>query len=192
MKHFLCFVLLGCFFAFYSFSQENLKVLFYVVEGNDTIPVFDLPTVTVSEKIFPSKRAQRKYNRLVRNVIKVYPYAKIASAKMKKYAPIMDSLTSKSKQREYMEMIEYELLDEYGKEMMDLTFTQGRILLKLIDRETSKSTFAIIREFRGRFRAFFYQGIASIWDYNLKTQYDPEGEDKAIEEIVQRIEKGLL
>ncbi|MDD4848232.1 MAG: DUF4294 domain-containing protein [Bacteroidales bacterium] len=174
------------------YSQQTLQVLHYVVEGTDTIPIYDLPTFTVTTKNFSSKRAAKRYNRLVKNVIKVYPYAKIAGAKLKKYAPILDTLTSKSRQREYMEIIEYELLQEYGKEMMDLTFTQGRILLKLIDRETSKNTYSIIREFRGRLRAFFYQGVASIWDYDLKMQYDPEGEDRSIEEIVQQIESGKL
>lgn len=191
MKRLFLFMLLsGC--TVFGFAQQNLDVLYYLIEGQDTIPVYDLPAVTVSEKVFSSKRAERKYNRLVRNVIKVYPYAKIASAKMLKYAPMLDSFPSKSRQRDYMSMVENELLAEYGKEIMDLTFTQGFILLKLIDRETSKSTYAIIREFRGKIRAFFYQGIASLWDYDLKTQYDPNGKDKDIEEIVQRIEQGKL
>lgn len=191
MKIFWVFLFFGAIFTGFS-QHEKLDVLYYLKEGNDTIPVYDLPTITVKDRVFSSKKEKRRYDRLVSNILKVYPYAKVASLKLEKYAPLLDSFPSKSSQRQYMEIIEKELWSEYGYELRQLTFSQGKILLKLVDRETKKSSYTLIKEFRGSIRAFFYQGIAGLWDYDLKVHYDAEGEDKVIEEIVQKIEKGCL
>lgn len=89
-------------------------------------------------------------------------------------------------------MAEKELEDEFGNDIRDLTFSQGKILIKLIYRETGNSSFEIVKELRGGFTAFIFQTLASLFGYNLKTTYDPEGEDQAIEKVVQMIEAGAF
>jgi hypothetical protein len=91
-----------------------------------------------------------------------------------------------------MRQAEKELNEQFGEDLKDLTFTQGKILLKLIDRETGDISYNLVKELRGGFTATLYQGFARLWGYNLKTHYDPEGEDELIESIVLMIENGQL
>ena len=91
-----------------------------------------------------------------------------------------------------MRKAEKEINEEFGGDLRDLTFTQGKILLKLIDRETGNTSYDLVKELRGGFTAFFYQGFARIWGYNLKSDYDPKDEDELIETIVTLIERGQL
>ena len=91
-----------------------------------------------------------------------------------------------------MKELEKEIKRDYEGELTKLSFTQGRILIKLLDRETGSISYDIVKEFRGGFTAWFFQGIAKMFSYDLKAEYDAEGEDKLIEEIVQKIEAGEL
>ena len=91
-----------------------------------------------------------------------------------------------------MKTAEKEIKEEYGEELKDLTFSQGKILIKLLDRETGNTSFELVQDLRGKFTAFWYQAFARIWGYNLKVKYDPEGEDKEIEDIVVMIENGSI
>ena len=87
---------------------------------------------------------------------------------------------------------ENEIKEEYGDELKKLTFSQGKILLLLIDRETGDTSYELVKDLRGSFSAFFYQTFARIFGFNLKIQYDPNGKHRMIEEIVRLIEKGEL
>lgn len=91
-----------------------------------------------------------------------------------------------------MKQVEDELMDEYGEELKKLTISQGKILIKLVDRETGESSYDIVTEFRGEFRAIFYQAFARFFGLNMKEKYDPEGNDREIENIVKMIETGQL
>ena len=92
-------------------------------------------------------------------------------------------------QKALMKEAELKIKKQYTKEIERLTFSQGIILLKLVDRETGKTTYRIVDELRGAFTAFFYQTIARLFKYNLKENYDPNGADKEIEHIVRLIEE---
>ncbi len=150
------------------------------------------PFVLLSPKTFSSRRDQRQYNRLVRNVKRVYPYARLAGIKMEQYNEKLLQVTSDRERRRIMKQVEDELEAQFGKELRQLTFTQGVILLKLIDRETGHTGYDLLAELRGTFRAFFWQGIGRIFGYNLRVRYDPYGEDRDIEDIVLRIMYGQL
>jgi hypothetical protein len=91
-----------------------------------------------------------------------------------------------------MKVAEKEINEQYGDELKNMTFSQGKILIKLIDRETGDCSYALVQDLRGNFTAFFYQAFARLWGYNLKVKYDPEGTDKQIETIVRLIERGQL
>ena len=162
------------------------------IGGQDTTYFMMLSEVEIFGKVKLTLEEQWQYDRLVRHVLKVYPYAKLAGIKFREYQPVLDAQKSKRDRKKYMKKMEDELWATYEDEIRNLTFTQGKILIKLIDRETEKSGYVLLKELRGGLRAFFYQGFAKLWGYNLKTEYDPSGEDWMIEYIVQKIEKGEL
>lgn len=162
-----------------------------VIDG-DTIPQIYLPEVNIRGYIiFKSAAEQRRFDRLVRNVKKVYPYARLAGIKLNEYEAMMAGLPEKE-QRKFLKRAEDELKAEFGEELKALNFTQGKILLKLVDRETGNPTYHIVKELRGSFVAFFWQNLSRLFGYNLKEKYDPEGKDRDIETIVIMIENGQI
>ena len=133
-----------------------------------------------------------RYRRLVDAVKKVYPIAKIARAKMADMEKELCSLPTKKEQKAYIKGVYNEIKEEYTPVLKRMTRTQGKVLLKLIDRETEYTAYEVLREFRGGFIAGFWQGVSRIFGQNLKDEYDREGEDRIIEQIVLYYEAGLL
>jgi hypothetical protein len=173
-------------------DEEGYHCSAIIVDG-DTIPVMYFDEVYIwGNKSFRNSAESRQWERLVRNVKKTYPYAKLAGIKFNEYNQKMAGITNEKVRKDMMKQAENELEAQFGKELKDLTFTQGKILLKLIDRQTSNCSYDIVKEFRGRFRAFFYQSFARVFGYNLKVKYDPLGADADIERIVLMIENGVI
>jgi len=142
------------------------------------------------------KRFKRKYRKLERDVRKVYPYSKVFSNYLERYDSIMDTLDNYSgikryyKKRKIFSQIEDDLLRKYDYSIRKLTRRQGRILIRLIDREANKTSFEIIKDFRNIFTAGFWQLTAKIFGHDLKTNYNPlKGEDRMIEYIIGIIER---
>ncbi len=160
----------------------------WAVEKGDSIPLVHILPVYV----FSRPVDLRRYRRLVDAVKKVYPIAKIARAKMATMEAELTRLPTKKAQKEYIKQIYHEIKDEYTPVLKRMTRTQGRVLLKLIDRETEYTAYEVLKEFRGGFVAGFWQGISKIFGQDLKSQYDKDGEDKMIEQIVIYYEAGLL
>lgn len=189
----LCFLSFGM--APNLLSQDTLKHIVVpgkIIEG-DTVPYIDLRTVVVFPQLdFKSWSELVGYERLVINIKKVYPYAKLAAVKLTEYKLKLDSLPNERERKKFLKAAEKELEAQFGNEIKDLNFMQGKLLIKLIYRQTGNSTFAIVKELRGSFNAFIYQTVARIFGYDLRAQYDPEGSDKAIEHIVQMIDDGSL
>ncbi|KAF5062304.1 hypothetical protein DSECCO2_306150 [anaerobic digester metagenome] len=193
MKRLLLITILFALFsgAMYAQSVDVIVLKARVVNG-DTLPQIYLPEVNIRGYIiFRSPADQRRFDRLVRNVKKVYPYAKLAGIKLNEYEAMMAGLSEKE-QRKLLKRAEDELKAEFGDELKALNFTQGKILLKLVDRETGNPTYHIVKELRGSFVAFFWQNLSRLFGYNLKEKYDPEGKDRDIETIVTMIENGLI
>jgi len=163
------------------------------IKGEDTIIMCNLPEYTVSSKL-PRKLKvlAKRHDKLVYNVKKVYPYAKLAGMKLNEYEEVLKNAKNDAERRKIMKVAEDELRDKFEDDIKKLTFTQGIILIKLVDRETGNSSYVLIQELRGKFMAFFWQTFARFFGYDLKTEYDPEGEDRDIEEIVLLIEKGEI
>lgn len=176
-----------------AFSQSyDVIVVKAKIENGDTVPMMSLPEVRIKGYIiYRTPADQRRFDKLARNVKKVYPYARLAGIKLQEYDLMMAGLTEKE-QRKLYKRAEDELKAEFGEELKGLTFTQGRILLKLVDRETGTPTYHIVQELRGNFVAFFWQNLSRLFGYNLKEKYDPQGKDRDIETIVQMIENGLI
>lgn len=174
-------------------QEKQYHLLKYKVSGTDTIPYTEIKGVEIfSIKIFKNKRQHRRNNRLIRNIKKVYPWAKLAGNKLLEYEGILRQLETDREKRKIMKQVEQEIQEEYGGELRKLTFSQGKILIKLIDRETGDTSYDLVKDFRGGFVAFFYQSFARIFGYNLKSRYDPQGEDRNIEVIVRMIESGVI
>ncbi|MBE6190132.1 MAG: DUF4294 domain-containing protein [Rikenellaceae bacterium] len=159
----------------------------WAVMGQDSTLQVDILPVYV----FNKKADLRRYRRLVDAVKKVYPLAQIAKQKMHDMEGELLTL-SKKEQRKYIKQCYKQILDEYTPVAKRMTRTQGRVLVKLIDRETDYTAYEVIREFRGGFVASFWQGIGRIFGHNLKSEYDKENEDRVLEQIVLYYEAGLL
>ena len=163
-----------------------------VVVHGDTIPFIELkPFTLLAPRIFTSKRDEVRFTRLVYNVKRVYPYAKLAGEKFIEYHRLLSSIPE-SQRRIVSRELENQIRNEFEGDLRRLTITQGHILIRLIDRETQHTSFDVVKEFRGGFNAVFWQSVGRLFGYNLKTRYDPTGADRQIEDIVVLIEKGLL
>lgn len=161
------------------------------IEGNDTVIQIQISDIWIyPERKFKNKRQQQNYSRYVARVKKVYPLAVEAKILLDKYEPQYYALESQRDKRKLMKNLEKELLDKHKEELKKWSITDGKILLKLINRETNRSAYNIIENFRGEFSAVFWQGIARLFKNNLKDGYDPENEDRLLEEVVRKIESG--
>ena len=166
-----------------------------IEENGDTTLIVYLPEVDIDlMQRYLQITDTRQGRRLANNVKKVYPYAKLAGAKMQEYDSILANVTSEFDRHMLMKRAEKELTDQYSEELKNLTLTQGAILIRLIDRETGNTSYQVVQELRGKVRAFFYQGFARLWGYNLKSEYDPHNnpEDDEIETIVTLLERGVI
>ena len=194
MKHCILITFISLIFVSNGISQSVDSIILEakIIDG-DTIPIIGLSQVEVfSFKTPPTRKGQKKLSRLIKNVKKVYPWARLAGIQLRKYDAMLVAAESERERRKIMKQAEKEINERYGGDLKKLTFSQGKILIKLIDRETGNCSYNLVQELRGNFTAFFYQAFARIWGYNLKIKYDPEGEDKQIETIVRMIELGRL
>jgi len=177
--------------------KSNDTISHMIVPGKiingDTLPYVDLNAITVFPQVtFSYGNELLKYEKLVYRVRKVYPYAKLAAKKLEAYKKVLDTIPTQKARKQYIKKAQKELEAQFGDEIRKLSFSQGKILIKLIYRETGNSTFDIVKELRGGFSAFIWQSMAGIFGYDLKTTYDPENEDQMIEKIVLMIDAGAL
>lgn len=189
------YILLFTAFCLGTKAQEidTTDIMMGIIQNNDTIIHKLIKTVVVfPQRKFENKRQYRKYNRYILKVKKVYPLAVEARKLLEKYEPQYYALESKRDRRKLMKELEKELLANHKEELKKWSISDGRILLKLINRETERTPYNLIKDFRGDFSAVFWQGIALLFKNNLKDGYDAEEEDKILEEIVTMIELGYL
>lgn len=190
MRRIILVILL--FFCASPLFAQSIQIVRPIVLHGDTIPHVWLDEVVVKCKKRSSnhyKRYSRRNARLEYNVRKVYPYARIAARKVNEIEFRLSQVTKESEKKKIIKEEYSQLMKTFKAPLMKLSITQGRILIRLIYRETSHSSFAHIREYRGAVNAYFWQSIALIFGNNLKAAYDPDGEDAEIEEIVQKIIK---
>jgi hypothetical protein len=177
-----------------TFLGEGKGFLVYstVVDG-DTIPLIYLHEVTViPDFVFTSKKEVVKYEKLVKNIKKVLPYAKIAKAELDSINEKLKKMNNPAQRNDFLKKEEKKMRNEFGEDLKKLTITQGKLLIKLVDRETGSTSYELIKELKGSFTAFLYQSIAILFGSTLKYEYDSKGEDKMIEDIIIRIENGQL
>ena len=175
-------------------SQENINSgkLAYFIEGEDTI-YYDTITASKVYSRLPKQKGKewRQYYRLVHNFSKSYPYALVAKKLVVEADNTIAADRLKGAKREkYISSVQKELFEVFEGQMRQLTVSQGALIMKLVDREVGKSSYNIIKGYKSGITAGFWQGIAKIFGSDLKKPYDPEGEDKEVEELVKIWEAG--
>ena len=174
-----------------SLWAQRGYVLGYVVEQGDTVYQIKLSPVYVFPKlVYKNEKAQREYQRLVTNFRKVYPYALLAKQRLAQIDSAVVTISSQKEREEFIKRKEKELFKEFEKPLKKLSFSQGKLLMRLIDREVGQTSYYIIKELRGGLTAFFWQGVATIFGANLKKPYDKYGEDKPVEVLVKMYHEG--
>ena len=183
MRGVLVIALLSVCYITSSAQDKVLIAPFSIIDG-DTFFIADIPEVEVLD--FKDKDERKKYYILKRRVLKVYPYAFSAKEKLKGIQVGLDSIPKRRHKKRYTKEVAKWVKEEYADRLKNLTMTEGKILVKLIYRETNTTSYEIVKSYRGRFNAFFWQTMARLWDNNLKTEYDPLNirEDMLIEHIL--------
>ena len=197
MKNWIKGILFFMVLSFVSNIASAQSLLRYKIVDGDTIYISDLPVVVVTAKkdyskppVFKNKRESWRYRKMKEYVKKVYPYAVLASQKLQECEEEIKK--DPESRKKAMKKVEKALRKKYGKAMKKLTVTQGKILLLLIDRQTGMTTFELVKELRGSFNASMYQGIAVLFGHSLKLNYDGKGKHWMIEDIVRKIELGVI
>ena len=163
-----------------------------IYEG-DTIPSLCMPTLYVFKPlIFKNKKKEKSYNRLVHNVKKTLPIAKEVNRAIIETYEFLQTLPDDKAREKHLRLVEKGVKQQYTPQLKKLTFSQGKLLIKLIDRETNSSSYELVKAFLGPFKAGFYQAFASLFGASLKKEYHPEDEDALIERIVLQVESGQL
>lgn len=170
----------------------NVKVGKTLVDG-DTIQYMEMSNVYVyPEPTFKSRRQQQAYLRLVRNVKKVLPIAKDIRQMLIETAEYLETLPTKQEKDAHMKRVEASIVAEYKPKMKKLTFSQGKLLIKLVDRECNSTAFEAMQAFLGPVRAGVWQAFAWMFGASLKKGYHPEGVDRLTERVVLLVEAGQL
>lgn len=173
-----------------SLAQQTVVIDGYTIPGitnlnGENIPNWVIPEIVVIPKRkFKSNKDYRHYQKMIRNLKTVYPYARIARAKFNDLSHKLTQLNTKREKQKYIDQVEKEIRDEFEKKLMSLTVSQGKMLIKLLDRETGRTSYELLKELKGGFSAGLWQAVARIFGSNLKTEFDEEGDDKILNELI--------
>ena len=198
MKRSLLIVFFFSFIAVHLQAQEQTTTINgYLVPAciyeGDTIASLRMPTLYCFKPLkFKNKKQQQRYNRLVRNVKKTLPIAKEVNRAIIETYEFLQTLPDEKARQKHLQAVEKSVKEQYTPRMKKLTFSQGKLLIKLINRETDSSSYELVKAFLGPFKAGFYQAFAAIFGASLKKEYHPEGEDAMVEQIVLLVESGQI
>ena len=164
-----------------------------VLVGGDSIQYMEMSNVYVYPQMtFSSKRQEGAYMRLVKNVKKTLPLAKEVRMILIETAEYLETLPNDKAKQEHMKRVEQSIVKEYKPKMKKLTYSQGKLLIKLINRECNSTSYEAIQAFLGPIRAGFWQAFAWAFGASLKKEYDPDGTDRLTERVVLMVESGQL
>ena len=179
--------------AGYKLKLQVYRYAKPLVEEGDTIWCYLLPELYVYPPLkFKSEKQRRAYNRLVYNVKKVLPIAQQVNGLIAETYETLEMLPTKKEKQAHISRVERDIKAQYTPQMKKLTYSQGKLLIKLVDRECNQSSYEIVQAFLGPARAAFYQVFAWTFRASLKKEYHPEEEDKLIERVVRQVETGQL
>lgn len=163
-----------------------------IVDG-DTVPFFSIrQVIIIPQRKFQSRRQRNQYYKMIRDLKITYPYAIQAKEILRKMDSVYAATESGTQRRKYSYQMEKELHKQFEAQIRNLTYSQGRMLIKLINRETGRTSYQIIKEFRGGASAGLWQGVARLFSSNLKSTFDPKEEDRILNELIILYENGQL
>lgn len=172
--------------------EKAFRMQSYVTAEGDTLNQFMLPAVYVFPALkFANKKEEKFYWKTVRDVKRTLPYAKAIGITLQEINDEMKDMTEK-KRKAYMKSQEDKLLGKYEPELKKLTLSQGKMLIRLVDRECERTSYELIKDYRGGIRAFFWQGFARLFGANLKSTYEKDSNDKIVERVIILVEAGQL
>lgn len=178
------YVILDTLITDYYFS------VWYTDHGDTMVKATHSP-IEVSERT-GNRLKKTQYDKLQKRVIKTYPYAKAAGEVMRTYEALCIQITDENQQKALLDRAEKSLMAQFEKDLRNMTVSEGVILVKLIDRQTGATGYEVLRQMKGKFSAFMWQSVARVFGQNLKDDYDKDGEDVWIENIVALIEDGTI
>ncbi len=159
----------------------------------DTIPCVQLPTIYIFKPlVFKNNKERDEYYKMVRNVKKVYPISRDINRIIIETYEYIQTLPNNKARQKHIKAVEKGLKEQYTAQMKKLTFSQGKLLIKLVDRQSNQSSYELVKAFMGPFKAGFYQTFAGLFGASLKKKYDPDGEDQLTERIIILYENGQL
>ena len=169
------------------------KLLVQVIDG-DTIFYATLRDVWIFPKsaLYKNKKEEQFFWRTVRDVKRTLPYAKILSKELYIVNQNLSNLPNNKERKKYINKFEKEVFAKYEKDLRKMTINQGKMLIKLVDRECDKTSYELVKAYKGSIVAGFWQGVAKIFGSNLKSEYDATDKDKVIERIILLVESGQL
>ncbi|MDO4789662.1 MAG: DUF4294 domain-containing protein [Porphyromonas sp.] len=174
-------------------SLKGSLVPIYTMPSGERLPSYTLPNVYVfGQKSRMSERERKAFSKLVRDVKKAYPFAKMVSATLKETYEYIETLPDDGSREKHLKRMEKDLYKQFEPQMKKLTLRQGKILIKLIKRETDSTSYELVESYLGSFAASFWNLFAKMFGASLKADYQPEGEDRAIETVVLMIENGAI
>ena len=163
------------------------------IYNGDTIPCVQLRTVYIFRPLkFKNEKERQEYYRLIRNVKKVYPISREINQAIIETYEYLQTLPNEKARQKHIKRVEKGLKDQYTPRMKKLSFAQGKLLIKLIDRQSNSTSYELVKAFMGPFKAGFYQTFAALFGASLKKEYDPQGEDKLTERVVLMVENGQI
>ena len=198
MKRILFLTFFLFFIAVHMNAQEQTTTINgYLVPAciyeGDTIASLHMPTLYCFKPLnFKNKKQQQQYNRLVRNVKKTLPIAKEVNRAIIETYEFLQTLPDDKTKQKHLQAVEKSVKEQYTPRMKKLTLSQGKLLIKLINRETDSSSYELVKAFLGPFKAGFYQAFAAIFGASLKKEYHPNEEDAMVEQIVLLVESGQI
>lgn len=177
----------------YKLKLQRWRYRDPVIQNGDTMWCYLLPELPVYAPLkFRTAQQRRTYNRLVYNVKKVLPLAQQVNSMIAETYEVLEQLPDKKSKDAHMRAVEKSIMEQYKPEMKKLTYSQGKLLIKLVDRECNQSSYEIVQAFFGPAKAAFYQVFAWTFRASLKKEYRPEDDDKLIERVVRQVETGQL
>lgn len=188
MRIVFCLFLCFCHLSLKAQDRDSLDLSRYTLFENDSL-IMALEEVQLMPKLtFKSYNDKRYYYWFRKKVLRAYPYAKIAAKELSILDVQLDSISSKRKRRKHTKKVQKYLEEEFTPQLKKLTRTEGRVLIKLLHRETGTNTFNLIKEYRSGWKAFWANTTANLFKMSLKDEYDPVNvqEDYMIEDILQR------
>ncbi|WP_207532599.1 DUF4294 domain-containing protein [Desertivirga arenae] len=194
MKKNLLLTVFSLFLTFSLYAQfdpkakgenDTIRVAITRTDNGEVMPWIVLREVPIRAfRTYPSAEARMQFNRLRYNVLKVMPYAVFARERYRRLNEQLAVTPNKREQRRLVKACEKEIKDMFNREVKNMSISQGEILIKLIDRETGRTTYELVKDLKGGLTAFFYQSVGSVFGHNLKQRYDPQ-QEMQIESILQ-------